>query len=180
MKQCHLIISASFITQEVFAKQLIDCFNLSKIRMKDLLINELRNESKLSDSINEYLKSGKLIPTSLITALLRKKISVIKNDLLIIGYPKTKEQFTTLNDLLSNSGYKISKLWILNFQNVDKQFSISNDREMTKKFIEQAKKSKLIEELVNDSTITSKINIETINTWDSETMKQKIISMHRI
>ncbi|MEP6038418.1 MAG: hypothetical protein ABJ197_13820, partial [Nonlabens ulvanivorans] len=77
---------------------------------------------------------------------------------MIIGYPRTKDQFTTLNDLLSNSGYKISRLWILDFQNLDQQYSLSKNKEMTIKINARAKRNKVIEELVNDSTITSKIN----------------------
>ena len=182
MKQCHLITSTTFSSQEIFENILIESFDLTKVSVRDLFLYKLRNqsESDLAKNINKYLQSGELIPDELITELLKEKLIGIENGLLITGYPKTKEQFNSLTKLLTESGIKISRLWILELQNIDKLISErgneSVSEQIKEKFYSSIKQNKQMAELINNPKITSKIDFDYTTDWTTE--KKKIKAIH--
>jgi adenylate kinase family enzyme len=182
MKQCHLITSTTFSSQEIFEKILVESFDLTKISVRDLFLDKLRNqsESELAKNINKYLQSGELVPSELITQLIKEKLNGIKNGLLITGYPRTNEQFNSLTELLTESGIKISRLWILELQNIDKLISErgneSTREQIKEKFNSTIRQNKEISELINNPKITSKIDFDYVMDWTTE--KEKIKAMH--
>ena len=182
MKQCHLITSTTFSSQEMFEKILEESFDLTKVSIRDLFLDKLRNESEseLAKSINKYLQSAELVPAKLISELIKEKLIGIENGLLITGYPRTKEQFESLTELLTEFGIKISRLWILELQNIDKLISERGNESTREQIIEKynstIKQNEQIAELINNPKITSKIGFDYEMDWINE--KMKIKAMH--
>lgn len=182
MKQCHLITSTTFSSQEMFEKILVESFDLTKVSVRDLFLDKLRNqsESELAKNINKYLHSGELVPAELISELIKEKLIGIENGLLITGYPRTKEQFESLTELLTESGIKISRLWILELQNIDKLISERGNvsKQIIEKFNSTIKQNEQIAELINNPKITSKVDFDYSMDWTTEKIKMEIKAMH--
>ncbi|MEH1009545.1 nucleoside monophosphate kinase [Winogradskyella sp. ECml5-4] len=184
MKQCHLITSTTFSSQEMFEKILVESFDLTKVSVRDLFLDKLRNqsESELAKNINKYLHSGELVPAELISELIKEKLIGIENGLLITGYPRTKEQFESLTELLTESGFKISRLWILELQNIYKLISErgneSTREQIMEKFNSTIRQNEQIAKLINNPKITSKVDFEYAMDWTTEKIKMEIKAMH--
>lgn len=184
MKQCHLITYSTFSSQKSFENILIKLFDLTKVSIKDLFNNKLRNDSKskLAIRINNYLEDGKLVPTDLITELIAENIKGIENGILLTGYPRTKEQFNSLEILLSKYNFKISKLWILELKNIKDFISAQNyenvEEEVSKKFEDTIRQNNEMSKLIQNPKIISKIAIDYPVNWEMNEIKEKIKSMH--
>ncbi|WP_299261803.1 nucleoside monophosphate kinase [uncultured Aquimarina sp.] len=184
MKQCHLITSSTFSSQESFENALIKLFDLTKISIKDLFNNKLRNDSKseLAIRIDNCLKNGKLVSTDLITELVGESIKGITNGILITGYPRTKEQFNSLEILLSKSNFEINRMWVLELKNIEDLISERNyenvAEEMRKKHQDTIKQNNEILKLIENPKIISKIDLDYPVNWKKDEIKEKIKSVH--
>ena len=76
----------------------------------DLLRNELRSKSKLSEKLKKIMDSGKLVSDDIINSLIEKKISdsSIKNSIIFDGFPRNIEQAKSLDTMLKKYEQKIS------------------------------------------------------------------------
>ena len=76
----------------------------------DLLRNELKSKSKLSEKLKEIMDSGKLVSDDIINRLIEKKISEpsIKNCIIFDGFPRNIEQAKSLDTMLKKYEQKIS------------------------------------------------------------------------
>lgn len=184
MKQCHLLTSTTFISQEKFENILSNSFDLVRISVTDLFMAKLRNEpeSELAIKIKESLKSAELVPTELIAQLIKEKLIGINNGLLFTGYPRTKEQLNSLSKILTESGFKINRLWILELQNIEKLISEHGNKDageqIREKFKLTVKQNKEIAELINTSKITSKMNFNYPIDWTTDKIKARVKAMH--
>ncbi|AXT54612.1 hypothetical protein D1815_02170 [Aquimarina sp. AD1] len=184
MKHCHLITSSTFSFQESFENTLIEVFDLTKVSIKDLFNNKLRNDSKseLAIRINKCLQNEELVSTDLIMELIAENIKEITNGILITGYPRTKEQFNSLEILLSKSNFKISRLWILELKNIEDLISARNyedvAEEMRVKFRDTIKQNNEIAKLIENPKIISKFDLDYPVNWEMDEIKEKIKSVH--
>ncbi|QKX07471.1 hypothetical protein HN014_21970 [Aquimarina sp. TRL1] len=184
MKQCQLITVSTFFSQEPFENILTKIFDLTKVSIKDLFRNKLRNEaeSELAIKIHKCLQGGKLVSTDLITELIRENIEGITNGILITGYPRTKEQLDSLRKILCEYDFKINRLWVLELKNKEELISERNyknvEKKMKTKFQEALKWNIEIAELLKNSKIISKIHLDYPINWDSDEIKTKIKSVH--
>ncbi|AXT60913.1 hypothetical protein D1816_11325 [Aquimarina sp. AD10] len=179
MKQCHLITSTSFSSQKGFEDILVEIFDLTKLNIQELLINKLRNDSNsdLANDIKKQVEKGELVSTTLITELIREKIIEIKNEILIIGYPRTKEQLDYLTNLLSENGFEIIQLWILELNNIERLIEGKDQQvstAMIKKFDQTKYQNKEISELIDCPEITTKMEFEYPMEWDTYKIRSKI------
>ena len=76
----------------------------------DLLRNELKSKSKLSEKLKKIMDSGKLVSDDIINSLIEKKISdtSIKNSIIFDGFPRNIEQAKSLDTMLKKYEQKIS------------------------------------------------------------------------
>ena len=65
----------------------------------DLLREELKSKSKLSQQLKEIMNSGKLVSDDIINNLIEKKISdlKIKNNIIFDGFPRNIHQAKSLD-----------------------------------------------------------------------------------
>tara|TARA_B100001093_G_scaffold51034_1_gene43309 strand:- start:787 stop:1443 length:657 start_codon:yes stop_codon:yes gene_type:complete len=94
-------------TQSSFLVEEKKMFQLST---GDLLRNELKSKSKLSEKLKEIMDSGKLVSDDIINSLIEKKISEpsIKNCIIFDGFPRNIEQAKSLDTMLKKYEQKIS------------------------------------------------------------------------
>ncbi|WP_046742914.1 nucleoside monophosphate kinase [Kordia zhangzhouensis] len=184
MKHCQLISSTTFSSQTDIEKTLVELYDLTLVSIRELFTNKLRNESEseLAIDIKKHLDNGKLVPTELITKLIEEKIKGLTSDILISGYPRTKEQFVALNKLLQENKIEINKLWLFELQNVDKLISERIHQDASEQIIEKFKQTinqnKELEKLINNPKIISKIGFDYPVNWTSEQMTNKIKAVY--
>ena len=94
-------------TQSSFLVEKKKMFQLST---GDLLRNELKSKSKLSEKLKKIIYSGKLVSDDIINSLIEKKISdsSIKNSIIFDGFPRNIEQAKSLDTMLKKYEQKIS------------------------------------------------------------------------
>lgn len=94
-------------TQSSFLVEKKKMFQLST---GDLLRNELKSKSKLSEKLKKIMDSGKLVSDDIINSLIEKKISdsSIKNSIIFDGFPRNLEQAKSLDTMLKKYEQKIS------------------------------------------------------------------------
>ena len=102
------------------ADNIVQNFNLHKVSTGDLLRNEIKNNTKLSNKIKSIIENGSLVPDDIINSLIAKILSDKKfyNRLIFDGYPRNLSQAKNLNLLLKQFNQKISCVLCLN---VDKE-----------------------------------------------------------
>ena len=105
------------------ADNIVKNFNLHKVSTGDLLRNEIKNNTKLSNKIKSIIENGSLVPDDIINSLIVKILSDKKfyNRLIFDGYPRNLYQAKTLDILLKKYNQKISCVLCLN---VDKHLIV--------------------------------------------------------
>lgn len=85
------------------AKLLIEKFRLPHISTGDILRGEVKNNTELGMEAKGYMESGKLVPDSLVTEMVKKRMQApdLKNGFILDGYPRTEAQAKALDAILS-------------------------------------------------------------------------------
>lgn len=94
------------------AKIVSDHWNLEHVSAGDLLRAELRSESELANEIRELMAQGQLVPDSIVTQLLAKKIDTLGDErgLLLDGYPRNLSQADLLQELLDERDLSLDRV----------------------------------------------------------------------
>ncbi len=79
------------------AKRLAETLKLKHISTGDLLRNELKLQTPLARKAESYMKSGSLVPDSIIIELLKKNLP--KDNYILDGFPRTLSQAEALNQI---------------------------------------------------------------------------------
>lgn len=84
------------------AKLLCDEFGLLHISTGDILRSEVKNNSDLGRKAKGFMDSGKLVPDSLVTEMVKKRLSQedVKKGFILDGYPRTESQAKALDEIL--------------------------------------------------------------------------------
>ena len=92
------------------ASFLVEKKKMFQLSTGDLLRNELKSKSKLSEKLKKIMDSGKLVSDDIINSLIEKKISdsSIKNSIIFDGFPRNLEQAKSLDTMLKKYEQKIS------------------------------------------------------------------------
>ena len=92
------------------SNNIINDLDLKQVSTGDLLRNEIKNQTKLENTIDSLIKNGELVPDEIINMLIEKIISDPQNfnRLIFDGYPRTLSQAKILDKLLKKFKQKIS------------------------------------------------------------------------
>ena len=92
------------------SNNIIKDLDLKQVSTGDLLRNEIKNQTKLENTIDSLIKNGELVPDEIINMLIEKIISDPQNfnRLIFDGYPRTLSQAKILDKLLKKFKQKIS------------------------------------------------------------------------
>jgi hypothetical protein len=120
MRECQIIFSSSFAEAEsMLTDALSDYYSLTVISVRELLKQELNKTShKTSAEIKAILKTDSTIPDSYINRLVENEIDATSGGILVLHYPRTRQQYTLLKKLLEAKQITISKFWYLKATNL--------------------------------------------------------------
>jgi adenylate kinase len=84
------------------AKLLVEKFKLPHISTGDILRNEVRNNTDLGREAKGYMESGKLVPDSLVTEMVKRRLAEkdVAGGFFLDGFPRTDAQARALDGIL--------------------------------------------------------------------------------
>ncbi|MDD5019499.1 MAG: adenylate kinase [Candidatus Omnitrophica bacterium] len=84
------------------AKLMIEAFGLPHISTGDILRSEVKNNTELGKKAKAYMESGKLVPDTLVTEMVKSRLSSsdVKNGFILDGFPRTEGQARSLDNIL--------------------------------------------------------------------------------
>ena len=115
------------------SKMLIEKFKLIHLSTGDILRNEIKNKTSLGLQAKELMDHGKLVPDDVVINMIK---SILEKNLnskgfIFDGFPRTKEQAISLDQLLENQDTSISAMISLKVE----------DDELIKRLLERGKDS---------------------------------------
>ncbi|TFV58066.1 adenylate kinase [Mycobacterium sp. PS03-16] len=107
------------------AEKLAEKLGIPHISTGDLFRYNISNETELGVEAKRYLDAGDLVPSSLTNALVEDRIGQddAKDGFILDGYPRSVEQATALNDMLSARGLSLDAVL---------EFRVSEDELLTR------------------------------------------------
>ena len=97
------------------AKYLVDHFFIPQISTGDMLRENINNSTSLGNEARGFMKSGNLVPDSLILNMMEKRLSEkdCENGYILDGFPRTIPQAEGLNHLLNVMNKKIDHVIVM-------------------------------------------------------------------
>ena len=97
------------------AKYLIDKFFIPQISTGDMLRINVRNKTPLGIETQKFMKSGKLVPDSIILNMMKKRLAEqdCRNGYILDGFPRTIPQAEGLDFLLDNLNQKLDQVVVM-------------------------------------------------------------------
>lgn len=104
-----LLIGAPGAGKGTQAEKLSAAFNIPAISTGDIFRHNVKNETELGKQAKAFMDRGEYVPDSLTNALVRDRLSHADAGagFLLDGYPRTAEQVTELDEILSEQGTKL-------------------------------------------------------------------------
>ncbi|MCK4967097.1 adenylate kinase [bacterium] len=97
-----ILLGAPGVGKGVQGNLLKEKYNIPRISTGDILREEVSNKSAEGIEAENYMKSGKLVPDTLINTIVEKRLKRddCANGFIFDGYPRTIKQAEYLNDIL--------------------------------------------------------------------------------
>ena len=97
------------------AKILIDRFAIPQISTGDMLRENIHNNTSLGQEAQKYIKSGQLVPDSIILDMMKKRLAEedCSNGFLLDGFPRTIPQAEGLDNLLKGMNQKLDHVIVM-------------------------------------------------------------------
>ena len=97
------------------AKYLIDYFSIPQISTGDMLRVNVRNKTPLGKEAHKFVKSGKLVPDSVILYMMKKRLTdqECSNGYILDGFPRTIPQAEGLDKLLTDLKQKLDHVLVM-------------------------------------------------------------------
>lgn len=139
-------------TQKVISEMLnLFLFDFT-VQFRELIFEE---DNELAKEIKSLLDGGNMVSTNYLEKVLKIQLNKIENqDILLTNFPRTKEQFLMLDNLLTNLNIKIERIWFFKQRNPD---------EYLKNYFENPENKKWFD----------KFGDEVIDKWNYEFSKRK-------
>jgi adenylate kinase family enzyme len=115
MKKVHLLYVNPLIGQNATTTILQEKYNLERVTMSELFREYLKAGGEIANEVNKFIQSGQLVPTSLVERMITNKVNQISGDIVLVGYPRTAEQFKSFDKLAETENYHIERLWYIGF-----------------------------------------------------------------
>ncbi len=97
------------------AKIISEKYNIPHISTGDIFRENIKNKTELGKKVDDYLKSGKLVPDELTLNIIKDRLGKEDciNGFILDGFPRTVNQADCLNEMIENMGGKID--YVINF-----------------------------------------------------------------
>lgn len=149
--------------------------NLMTIQINDIYREFENSKVELTAEVKSYLDNGQIIPDELLYRLIETRISSTNSDIQIISYPRTKEQFLSLNELLKANSFTIDQIWFLKINDIQQLVSYKlkeesenpyaikfgfNSDAFIKRYSNSLQEFKELKKVIADKSLISEINID--------------------
>ena len=97
------------------SKFLIDCFAIPQISTGDMLRGNLQNNTSLGKDAQKFMKTGQLVPDSIILDMMKKRLAEedCNNGFILDGFPRTIPQTEGLYNLLKGMNQKLDHVIVM-------------------------------------------------------------------
>jgi len=97
------------------SKFLIDCFAIPQISTGDMLRENIHNNTSLGQEAQKYIKSGQLVPDSIILDMMKKRLAEEDccNGFILDGFPRTIPQAEGLDYLLKGVNQQLDHVIVM-------------------------------------------------------------------
>ncbi|MFB6307496.1 MAG: adenylate kinase [Flavobacteriales bacterium] len=94
------------------AKKLVDEFGLIHLSTGDLLRSEIENNTELGNKAKSIMDEGKLVPDEVVVGMICNRLDQNKEakGFIFDGFPRTREQAASLDELLKEKNTSINTL----------------------------------------------------------------------
>ncbi|MBI5201032.1 MAG: adenylate kinase [Elusimicrobia bacterium] len=96
------------------SKLLAQRYGLAHIATGDLFRAQIAQKTALGQKVESYLKSGTLVPDSIVVEMVAGKLGECSSGWLLDGFPRTLEQAQALDKMLKSEGKTIDMVLYLN------------------------------------------------------------------
>ncbi|WP_448377348.1 adenylate kinase [Fervidobacterium sp.] len=92
-----------------YAKRVVEKYNIPHISTGDIFREAIAKGTELGKKVQDIVNSGNLVPDELTNALVGERLNQpdCQNGFILDGYPRTINQATTLDGILSRMGKKL-------------------------------------------------------------------------
>jgi adenylate kinase len=106
-------------------KLLAEKFDIPRISTGDIFRKEIAEQTEIGKLVDEYLKSGKLVPDHITSSIAKKRLSKMdcKKGFILDGYPRNLDQALFLDSITN-----VDKVILVNISNCEAIKRISNRR----------------------------------------------------
>ncbi|RKX41731.1 MAG: adenylate kinase [Thermotogae bacterium] len=110
-----ILLGAPGAGKGTLAKDLAKIFGIPQISTGDMLREAVAAGTELGKKVKDIMDSGALVPDDLVNAIVREKLArpECHNGFIFDGYPRTKSQAESLENLLKEDGKKIDAVILL-------------------------------------------------------------------
>ncbi|MFM5952216.1 MAG: adenylate kinase [Micrococcales bacterium] len=97
------------------AAKLAETFNIPAISTGDIFRENVKNETELGKQAKAFMDRGEYVPDSLTNALVRDRLDWddAKTGFLLDGYPRTADQVSELDSILSDKGESLNAVVLI-------------------------------------------------------------------
>jgi adenylate kinase len=96
------------------AKKLVEKYGLVHISTGDLLRKAMKEGTELGKTAKKYVDAGDLVPDDVILGMIKEKLNEVDGGFIFDGFPRTLEQASGLEGILSELNMDIDKVVNLN------------------------------------------------------------------
>jgi len=119
MKSVQIVLADIYAGGNTFCDILCDTCNSIVIDLSQLLRHESTLDTQLAKNLRANLDSGEIINTKYLNQIIDTAISNTTKNIIIKDYPRTKDQYIGLLNLLKEKSLSIEKIWHLELMNLD-------------------------------------------------------------
>lgn len=95
---------------------LVEQYHFVHLSTGDLLRDEIANKSEIGNLAKSYTDQGKYVPDNVMNSIIDNKISQIKDNFILDGYPRTIGQVKFLETVLNKINRKIDMVLYMNIK----------------------------------------------------------------
>ncbi|MEO0070135.1 MAG: adenylate kinase [candidate division WOR-3 bacterium] len=110
-----ILLGPPGVGKGVQAERLSEAFQVPQVSSGDILRGEVQKKTALGQAVEPYLESGRLVPDSLMTQIIQKRISQpdCQAGFLLDGYPRTLPQAEMLDEMLKEKDLQVDAVFNL-------------------------------------------------------------------
>jgi adenylate kinase len=118
-RDCYILYGEPFTGVSTFSTVLETELNIKSLELRDMLRSEIEIGSQLGIEIKSEIDKGLVLNQQIISNLLKKNLIQEKNNILLINYPRKKEQYPALLELLQQLNFSLKHIWYIRNINIE-------------------------------------------------------------